>query len=136
MLLLIFASLVIFAAIMYNSIEGIIVGCLSSCTLRGYTPTYNALERLNTGSSVPFSLRMSVRGRKGLLMSEERQITEFVGRFSTVSAGGSEMAANPSKAVKREGFSPRVAQVVTRLVPHLSLDQSLDEIFKPGLQYW
>ena len=83
-----------------------------------------------------FFLRVDVRGRKGLLMSEERQITEFVGRFSTVSAGGSEMAANPSEAVKREGFSPRVAQIVTRLVPHLSLDQSLDEIFKPGLEYW
>ena len=135
MFLLIFASLVIFAAIMYNSIEGIIVGCFSSCALREYTPTYKALECLTTGSDVPFSLRMSVRGRKGLLMSEERQIAEFVGRFSTVSAG-SEMAANPSEAVKREGFSPRVAQIVTRLVPHLSLDQSLDEIFKPGLQYW
>ncbi len=83
-----------------------------------------------------FFLKDEWRGRKGLLMSEEQQITEFVGRFSTVSAGGSEMAANPSEAVKREGFSPRVAQIVTRLVPHLSLDQSLDEIFKPGLQYW
>ena len=136
MFLLIFAYLVIFAAIMYNSIEGIIVGCLSSCALREYTPTYKALECLTTGSDVPFSLRMSVRGRKGLLMREERQITEFVGRFSTVSAGGSKMAANPSETVKREAFSPRVAQIVTRLVPHLSLDQSLAEIFKPGLQYW
>ena len=69
-------------------------------------------------------------------MSEERQITEFVGRFSTVSADSSEMAANPSEAMKRAGFSPRVAQIVTRLVPHLSLDQSLDQIFKPDLHYW
>ena len=69
-------------------------------------------------------------------MSEERQITEFVARFSTVSADSSEMAANPSEAMKRAGFSPRVAQIVTRLVPHLSLDQSLDQIFKPGLSYW
>ena len=69
-------------------------------------------------------------------MSEERQITEFVARFSTVSADSSEMAANPSEAMKRAGFSPRVAQIVTRLVPHLSLDQSLDQIFKPDLQYW
>ncbi|TMC15794.1 MAG: hypothetical protein E6J33_10580 [Chloroflexi bacterium] len=69
-------------------------------------------------------------------MSEERQITEFVARFSTVGADSSEMAANPSEAMKRAGFSPRVAQIVTRLVPHLSLDQSLDQIFKPDLHYW
>ena len=69
-------------------------------------------------------------------MSEERQITEFVARFSTVSADSSEMAANRSEAMKRAGFSPRVAQIVTRLVPHLSLDQSLDQIFKPDLHYW
>ena len=69
-------------------------------------------------------------------MSEERQITEFVGRFSTVSADSSEMAASPSEAMKREGFSPRVAQILRRLVPHLSLDQSLDQIFKPDLHYW
>ena len=69
-------------------------------------------------------------------MSEERQITEFVARFSTVSAGDSEMATNASEAMKHEGFSPRVAQIVTRLVPHLSLDQSLGQIFKPDLHYW
>jgi len=94
------------------------------------------MEHLTTNSSVPFSLKVGVRGRKGFLMSEERQITEFVARFSTVSADGSEMAANPSEAMKYEGFSPRVAQIVTRLVPHLSLDQSLDQIFKPDLHYW
>ena len=94
------------------------------------------MEHLTTGSSVPLSLKMGVRGRKGFLMSEERQITEFVARFSTVSAGDREMAANASEVMKRESFSPRVARIVTRLVPHLSLDQSLDEIFKPGLRYW
>jgi len=94
------------------------------------------MEHLTTDSSVPFSLKVDVRGRKGFLMSEERQITEFVARFSTVSADSSEMAANPSEAMKRAGFSPRVAQIVTRLVPHLSLDQSLDQIFKPDLHYW
>lgn len=94
------------------------------------------MEHLTTDSSVPFSLKVGVRGRKGFLMSEERQITEFVARFSTVSAGESEMPANASEVMKRESFSPRVARIVTRLVPHLSLDQSLDEIFKPGLGYW
>ena len=69
-------------------------------------------------------------------MSEERQITEFVARFSTVSADSREMAANPGETMQREGFSPRVAQIVTRLVPHLSLDQSLDQIIKPDLHYW
>jgi hypothetical protein len=94
------------------------------------------MEHLTTHSSIPFSLKVGVRGRNGFLMSEEQQITEFVARFSTVSADGSEMAANPSEAMKHQGFSPRVAQIVTRLVPHLSLDQSLDQIFKPDLHYW
>ena len=94
------------------------------------------MEHLTTNSGVPFSLKVDVRGRKGFLMSEERQITEFVGRFSTVSEDGSGMATNPSEAMKRESFSPSVAQIVTRLVPHLSLDQSLDQIFKPDLHYW
>jgi hypothetical protein len=94
------------------------------------------MEHLTTNSSVPFSLKVGMRGRKGFLMSEERQITEFVGRFSTVSADSSEMAASPGETMQREDFSPRVAQILTRLVPHLSLDQSLDQIFKPGLSYW
>jgi hypothetical protein len=94
------------------------------------------MEHLTTHSSIPFSLKVGVRGRNGFLMSEEQQITEFVARFSTVSADGSEMATNASEAMKHGGFSPRVARIVTRLVPHLSLDQSLDQIFKPDLHYW
>src|SRR2546421_8891847 len=128
--------LVFFAVIMLQYIEGVIVRCLSPRTPVRYTPSRCTMEHLTTNSSVPFSLKVGMRGRKGFLMSEERQITEFVGRFSTVSADSSEMATSPGETMQREGFSPRVAQIVTRLVPHLSLDQSLDRIFKPDLQYW
>ena len=128
--------LVFFAVIMVQYIEGLIVGCLSPCALVRYTPSHCTMEHLTTHSSIPFSLKVGVRGRNGFLMSEEQQITEFVARFSTVSAGESEMATNPSEAMKHGGFSPRVARIVTRLVPHLSLDQSLDQIFKPDLHYW
>src|SRR5260370_25621474 len=92
---------------MLQYIEGVIVRCLSPRTLVRFTPSRCTIEHLTTNSSVPFSLKVGMCGRKGFLMSEERQITEFVARFSTVSADSSEMAAKPSEAMKREGFSPR-----------------------------
>src|SRR3984893_18478697 len=99
MFLSIFASSCIFRSY-YDTIyiEGVIAGCLSPCALVRYTSSRCTMEHLTTDSSIPFSLKVGVRGRNGFLMSEEQQITEFVARFSTVSAGESEMATNPSEA--------------------------------------
>src|SRR5438270_13763766 len=106
--------LVFFAVIMLQYIEGVIVRCLSPRTPVKYTPSRCTMEHLTTNSSVPFSLKVGMRGRKGFLMSEERQITEFVGRFSTVSANSSEMAANHDETMQREGISQRLANTVSR----------------------
>jgi hypothetical protein len=55
---------------------------------------------------------------------EEQQIREFVHRVSTDEVLRKELATNPDSVIMREGFSPRVAQIVTRLVPHLTLGQT------------
>ncbi len=43
-----------------------------------------------------------------------------------------ELASDPESVIAREGFSPRVARIIARLVPQLALDQSLE----PSLRYW
>ena len=63
---------------------------------------------------------------------EEQQIQEFVHRVSTDEALRKELASDPEGVILREGFSPRVTQIVSRLVPHLSLGHSLP--FSPN--YW
>ena len=63
---------------------------------------------------------------------EEQQIQEFVHRVSNNEQLRSELASDPEKVIMREGFSPRVMQVVMRLVPHLALDKSLE----PSLNWW
>ena len=63
---------------------------------------------------------------------EEQQIRDFVHRVSTEEMLRTELASNPQSIIEREGFSPRVAQVVMRLVPHLALDKEM----KPGLRWW
>jgi hypothetical protein len=63
---------------------------------------------------------------------EEQQIQEFVHRVSTDEALRKELASDPEGVILREGFSPRVTQIVSRLVPHLSLGHSL--AFSPN--YW
>ena len=63
---------------------------------------------------------------------EEQQIQEFVHRVSTEEALRKELASDPEGVILREGFSPRVTQIVSRLVPHLSLGHSL--AFSPN--YW
>ena len=62
---------------------------------------------------------------------EEQQIREFVHRVSTDEVLRKELTISPDNVIMREGFSPRVAQVVTRLVPHLTLGQ----VDKPSL-WW
>jgi len=54
---------------------------------------------------------------------EEKQILEFVQRVSQDETLRSELASDPDNVIMRENFSPRVARVVMRLVPHLSAMQ-------------
>ena len=70
--------------------------------------------------------------RKTLFM-EERQIQEFVHRISNDETLRKELASDPEGVIMREGFSPRVTQVVMRLLPHLSLGHSLR--FSPA-RWW
>ena len=63
---------------------------------------------------------------------EEQQIQEFVHRVSNDEALRKELASDPEGVLLREAFSPRVTQIVSRLVPHLSLGHSLE--FSPN--YW
>ena len=63
---------------------------------------------------------------------EEQQIQDFVHRVSANEELRKELANNPDGVIMREGFSPRVAQVVSKLVPHLSLEKPLG----PSLAWW
>ena len=54
---------------------------------------------------------------------EEQQIKNFVHRVSTEETLRTELASNPEAVIEREGFSPRVAQVIMRLVPHLAMNK-------------
>lgn len=56
---------------------------------------------------------------------EERVIQEFVHRVSSDEVLRKDLASDPDGVIMREGFSPRVARVIARLVPHLSVDQSI-----------
>ncbi|MHB8597135.1 MAG: hypothetical protein ACYDER_10015 [Ktedonobacteraceae bacterium] len=55
---------------------------------------------------------------------EEQQIKDFVQRVSSDETLRKELAQDPDGVIMREGFSPRVTQIVTRLVPHLAFDDS------------
>ncbi len=63
---------------------------------------------------------------------EEQQIRDFVHRVTTEETLRTELASNPQSVIERESFSPRVAQVIMRLVPHLALDEGM----KPSLSWW
>jgi len=63
---------------------------------------------------------------------EEKQIQDFVHRVSTDEELRKELASDPNTVIMREGLSPRVAQIVMRLVPHLALDRPLE----PSLNWW
>lgn len=63
---------------------------------------------------------------------EEEQIQDFVHRASRDEELRKELASDPNTVIMREGFSPRVARIIARLVPQLALDQSLE----PSLRFW
>jgi hypothetical protein len=63
---------------------------------------------------------------------EELQIQEFVHRVLTDEELRKELASTPDSVIMREGFSPRVAQIITRLVPQLAMEKPLE----PSLFWW
>ena len=63
---------------------------------------------------------------------EEQQIQDFVHRISTDEELRKELARDPDGVIMREGFSPRVAKIVSRLVPHLAMDEPIG----PSLKWW
>ena len=56
---------------------------------------------------------------------EEQQIRDFVHRVSNDEKLQKELVSDPNSVITREGFTPRVARIVARLVPQLSMDQEL-----------
>jgi hypothetical protein len=60
---------------------------------------------------------------------EERMVQDFVHRVSTDEHLRKELASDPDGVIMREGFAPRVARVVARLVPHLALEQSMESTY-------
>lgn len=63
---------------------------------------------------------------------EERIIQDFVHRASTDENLRKELTSDPDGVMMRERFSPRVARVVARLVPHLALEQPMG----PTYSWW
>ena len=55
---------------------------------------------------------------------EEQQIKDFVHRVSSDETLRKALAQDPDSVIMREGFSPRVTQIVARLVPHLAFGDS------------
>ncbi len=52
---------------------------------------------------------------------EELQVEEFVYRVLENEALREELVASPETVIAREDLTPKVAQVVLRLVPHLAM---------------
>jgi hypothetical protein len=63
---------------------------------------------------------------------EEQQIRDFVHRVSNDEKLQKELASDSNSVIMREGFSPRVARIVTRLVPQLAMHQELE----PSFTWW
>ena len=63
---------------------------------------------------------------------EEQQIQDFVQKVSKDEALRAELSTNPEGVLTRENFSPRVTEIVRRLVPHLAFHTS----FESPLQWW
>ena len=63
---------------------------------------------------------------------EEQQIRDFVHRVSNDEKLQKELASDPNSVIMRESFSPRVARILVRLVPQLTMDQELE----PSFSWW
>ena len=53
---------------------------------------------------------------------EEQQIRDFVYRVSNDEKLRKELTSSPDDVLRRESFSPRVEEIVRRLVPHLAFN--------------
>lgn len=67
---------------------------------------------------------------------EEQQIRDFVHRISNDEVLRQQLKSNPTEVIKHEGFSPLVARVVARLVPHLTLDKQDGIAGTPSYTWW
>jgi len=63
---------------------------------------------------------------------EELQIQEFVHRVLTDEELRKELASTPDGVIMLKGFPPRVAQIITRMVPQLAMEKPLE----PSLFWW
>lgn len=63
---------------------------------------------------------------------EELELEEFVDRVFSDEELRKQLKSDPQSVITREGFSPKVAQTVVRLLPHLTFDRS----FEPSLCWW
>jgi hypothetical protein len=63
---------------------------------------------------------------------EEQQIQEFVHRVVTDETMRGELARNPVGVMKRQSFSPRVAEIISRLLPQLAFEQPM----MPDGKWW
>jgi hypothetical protein len=75
------------------------------------------------------SIGFYCKGKKGSFPMEEQQLQDFVHRIVENEALRKELVRDPERIVSREGFSPRLAQVVMRLVPHLTMEKPLGASF-------
>ena len=65
---------------------------------------------------------------------EEKQILDFVHRVSHDETLRKELTSAPDNVILRENFSPRVTQIIRRLVPHLAASQT--EFSTPSMSWW
>ncbi len=57
---------------------------------------------------------------------EEQQIQEFVHRVALDVAVRGELTSDPVGVIQRQDVSPRVSQILSRLVPYLAFDRPID----------
>ncbi len=59
---------------------------------------------------------------------EEQQIRDFVYRVSNDEKLRKELTSSPDDVLRHESFSPRVAEIVRRLIPHLAFDTAYEAL--------
>jgi hypothetical protein len=73
--------------------------------------------------------------RGGCLM-EEMQIEKFIYRTLDDEQLRIELADQPEAVIAREGFSPRVAAAILRLVPRVRAFNGGDTVERPAYDFW
>lgn len=63
---------------------------------------------------------------------EEQQIQEFIHRVSVDQTIRYKLINDPSGVIACQGFSPRVALIISRLLPHLASGQAMQS----AEQWW